>query len=76
MTGKALIPLFGLLALAGCGSPARDEANEAGMTIAADPNATMAKAAKDVEAAGDQAIGGTEGNAASDIGDAANEIQD
>lgn len=73
------LAMIALLALAGCGSSARNEAGEAGSTIAADPNATMAEAVKDVDAASDQAIGAGEpgsGNAAADIGDGGNEIEE
>ncbi len=78
MTRTALIPLLAAVLLAGCGSAAHNEQAEAGSTIAADPNATMGEAVKDVDAAGDQAIGGNEAgsaNAAQDIGDG-NEIED
>ena len=49
---KVALPLLFLLALSACGSSARNEAAEAGSTITADPNATMAEAVKDVDAAG------------------------
>ncbi len=56
----AVLPLLALLALSACGSAARNEAGEAAATVAADPNATMAEAVRDVDAAGDHAIGGEE----------------
>lgn len=72
---KVALPLLCLLALSACGSSARNEAAEAGSTITADPNATMAEAVRDVDAAGTADKAGEPGNAA-DLGDAANEIQD
>ena len=64
-----------LLALSACGGSAKNEQAEAAATIAADSNATMAKAESDVNAAADQSIGGNEpGNADEMIGDAGNEI--
>lgn len=73
------VTLFAALLLAGCGSGAKNEAAEAGSTVTADPNATMAEAVKDVDAASDKAFGAGEagaGNAADEIGDTGNEIQD
>lgn len=74
-----ILPLVALLALAGCGSSARNEQGEAGSTIAADPNATMAEAVKDVDAASDQAIGGNEAgsdNTADGLGNDSGDIEE
>lgn len=69
--------LTSLLALSACGGSAKNEQAEAAATIAADSNATMAKAVTDVNAAADQAIGGDEpGNADEMIGDAGNSIEE
>ena len=88
---KALIPaLIATLALAACSHKAQDERGQAGNTMSADANATMAKADRDVDAAADQAFGAAEngmdkvGNVAADAKDKAgqalkdtgNEIQD
>jgi hypothetical protein len=75
---KALVLILPL-ALAACGSSARNEQAEAGSTIAADPNATMGEAVSDVEAASDKALGAGEpgaDNAAAAIGDGSNEIEE
>lgn len=48
------------LALAGCGSSARNEAGEAGQTITGDANVTMGEAVKDVDAASEAAFGAAE----------------
>ena len=86
---KILCPLV-LLALAGCSQKAPDEAATAANTMSADANATMAKAANDVDAAADKAFGAAEngmdkiGNATTDaknkagaaLKDAGNEIED
>lgn len=72
-----MLALIAALAVSACGSSAKNEQAEAAATIAADPNATMAEAVSDVEAASDKAIGPEEvgaGNAADAIEDSANEI--
>jgi hypothetical protein len=88
---KAIIPaLIATLALAACSQKAQDDLGQAGNTMSADANATMAKANGDVDAAADQAFGAAEngmdkvGNVAADAKDKAgqalkdtgNEIQD
>jgi hypothetical protein len=86
---KIIFPLV-LLALAGCSQKAQDETATAANTMSADANATMAKAANDVDAAADKAFGAAEngmdkiGNATTDaknkagaaLKDAGNEIED
>ncbi|MGJ3648993.1 hypothetical protein ACLB0R_11030 [Sphingomonas sp. GlSt437] len=76
---RPALALIALLALGACGSTARNEAGEAGSTVAADPNATMAEAVRDVDAAGDKALGGNEadvGNASAAIGNADSASED
>jgi hypothetical protein len=88
---KALIPLaLAGLALAACSQKAQDELSTAGNTMSADANATMAKAANDVDAAADKAFGAAENSmdkvdkattdarnkAGAALKDAGNEIED
>ena len=58
---KAILPLA-LLAIAatGCSQQAQDNAAQAADSIAADANATAAKAIKDTDAATDAALGAAE----------------
>ena len=72
---KVIVPALAVLALAACSHKAQDELGEAGNTMSADANATMAKANRDVDAAANQAFGAAE-NGMDKVGRAANDAKD
>ncbi len=63
----ALLALPLAIGLAACSPKAQNETAEAADAITADANATMSEATKDVDAAGDRALGGMD-NAVDTVG--------
>ncbi|MBN8806837.1 MAG: hypothetical protein J0I47_01160 [Sphingomonas sp.] len=62
------------LALAACSQKAQDELGQAGNTMSADANATMARAVNSVDAAADKAFGDAQ-NKADQISNAADDAK-
>lgn len=63
----ALLVVAAAIGLAACSPKAQNETAEAADAITADANATMSEATKDVDAAGDRALGGMD-NAVDAVG--------